>query len=343
MQLGKAGGERLVDVGIIGGTGYTGSELLRILASHPKADVRFVSSRKERGRKVYEVHPFLRGFYDIEFVEPKLEYFTECDVVFTAVPHGEAMRYVPELYESGIRIIDLSADYRLPKDKYEDVYGNKHEAYIDAVYGLTELHREEIGKARLVANPGCYPTGTILAVAPLAELELVERVVFDSKSGISGAGAIPTDFTHYPNLHESIVPYKITEHRHYYEMEQELRRFQEDIKISFTPQVFPGTRGILTNAHIFLRGELSRDELMSIYEKFYRDCYFIRLQENVMLSHVRGSNFVDISVNAGNDRAVVVSAIDNLVKGASGQAVQNMNLMLGLDEKLGIDLPPLFP
>ncbi len=333
----------MIEVGIIGGTGYTGSELLRILAKHPEADVVAVSSRKEKGRKVWEVHPHLKGFYDLEFVEPDFEVFSECDVVFTAVPHGEAMRYVPELYDAGVRVIDLSADYRLSREKYEEVYGREHEAYIEAVYGLTELHRDEIRDAKLVANPGCYPTGAILAVAPLAELELVERVVFDSKSGITGAGASPTEFTHYPNLHEAIVPYKITEHRHYYEMEQELRRFQEDIRISFTPQVFPGSRGILTNAHVFLRGELEQEELEGVYRRFYDGCYFIRMQKSVRLSHVRGSNFVDISLNRGRDRVVVVSAIDNLVKGASGQAVQNMNVMFGLDEWTGLDFPPLFP
>ncbi|WP_456371016.1 N-acetyl-gamma-glutamyl-phosphate reductase [Geoglobus sp.] len=333
----------MIEAGIIGGTGYTGSELLRILAKHPEAEVVAVSSRKEKGRKVWEVHPHLKGFYDLEFVEPDFEVFSECDVVFTAVPHGEAMRYVPELYDAGVRVIDLSADYRLSREKYEEVYGREHEAYIEAVYGLTELHRDEIRDAKLVANPGCYPTGAILAVAPLAELELVERVIFDSKSGITGAGASPTEFTHYPNLHEAIVPYKITEHRHYYEMEQELRRFQEDIRISFTPQVFPGSRGILTNAHVFLRGELEQEELEGVYRSFYDGCYFVRMQKSVRLSHVRGSNFVDISLNRGRDRVVVVSAIDNLVKGASGQAVQNMNVMFGLDERAGLDYPPLFP
>ena len=333
----------MIEAGIIGGTGYTGSELLRILAKHPEAEVVAVSSRKEKGRKVWEVHPHLKGFYDLEFVEPDFEVFSECDVVFTAVPHGEAMRYVPELYDAGVRVIDLSADYRLSREKYEEVYGKEHKAYIEAVYGLTERHRDEIRDAKLVANPGCYPTGAILAVAPLAELELVERVIFDSKSGITGAGANPTEFTHYPNLHEAIVPYKITEHRHYYEMEQELRRFQEDIRISFTPQVFPGSRGILTNAHVFLRGELEQEELEGVYRRFYDGCYFIRMQKSVRLSHVRGSNFVDISLNRGRDRVVVVSAIDNLVKGASGQAVQNMNVMFGLDEWTGLDFPPLFP
>lgn len=333
----------MIRAGIVGGTGYTGAELLRILAQHPEVEVTAVSSRKEKGRKIHEIHPHLAGFYQLEFVEPDFRIFSECDVVFTAVPHGEAMRYVPELHSSGVRVIDLSADYRLPRERYEQVYGKKHEAYVEAVYGLTELHRNEIAKAQVVANPGCYPTGAILAAAPLAELELIERVVFDSKSGITGAGASPTDFTHYPNLHEAVVPYKITEHRHYYEMEQELRRFQEDIRISFTPQVFPGSRGILTNAHVFLKGELEQDELERIYRKFYDGCYFIRFQRAVRLSYVRGSNFVDISINRGADRVVVVSAIDNLVKGASGQAVQNMNVMFGLDEWIGLTSPPLFP
>ncbi len=332
-----------IKIGIVGGTGYTGGELLRILATHPKAEVVAVSSRKDEGKKIYEVHPHLKGFYDVEFVLPELKNFEDCNVVFTAVPHGEAMKYVPQFLEVGIKVIDLSADYRLKKEVYEEVYGKKHEAYFEAVYGLTELHREEIKKANLVANPGCYPTGAILAAAPLAEKELIERVIFDSKSGITGAGASPTDFTHYPNLHESIVPYKITEHRHYYEILQELKALQEDIRISFTPQVFPGSRGILTNAHIFLRGDLEEEEIKRIYEKFYKGCKFIRFQESVKLIYVRGSNFCDISIHKGKDRAVIISAIDNLVKGASGQAVQNMNVMFGLKEDEGLNYPPLFP
>ncbi|WP_290900101.1 N-acetyl-gamma-glutamyl-phosphate reductase [Ferroglobus sp.] len=332
-----------IKIGIVGGTGYTGGELLRILATHPKAEIVAVSSRKDEGKKIYEVHPHLKGFYDVEFVLPELKNFEDCNVVFTAVPHGEAMKYVPQFLEVGIKVIDLSADYRLKKEVYEEVYGKKHEAYVEAVYGLTELHREEIKKANLVANPGCYPTGAILAAAPLAEKELIERVIFDSKSGITGAGASPTDFTHYPNLHESIVPYKITEHRHYYEMLQELKALQEDIRISFTPQVFPGSRGILTNAHIFLRGDLEEEEIKRIYEKFYKGCKFIRFQESVKLIYVRGSNFCDISIHKGKDREVIISAIDNLVKGASGQAVQNMNVMFGLEEDEGLNYPPLFP
>ncbi len=333
----------MVSVGIIGGTGYTGGELLRILAFHSKVEVVAVTSRKEEGKEVWKVHPYLKGFYDLRFVKPELRYFDDCKIVFTAVPHGEAMRYVPQLLDAGIRVVDLSADYRLDKDTYEEVYGKKHEGWREAVYGLPELHREEIEKAELVANPGCYPTSTILAAAPLARMELIESVIFDSKSGITGAGAEPTPFTHYPNLHEAIVPYKITSHRHYHEMVQELKAFQEDIRIHFTPQVFPGSRGILTNAHILLRGELEKEELERIYREFYNESPFIRFQDEVRLSYVRGSNFCDISINVGGERAVIVSAIDNLVKGASGQAVQNMNLMLGFDETEGLMFPPLFP
>ncbi|MEM1576775.1 MAG: N-acetyl-gamma-glutamyl-phosphate reductase [Archaeoglobaceae archaeon] len=330
-------------IGIIGASGYTGGELLRLLAMHPKAEVSAVSSRRFEGKEVWRLHNFLRGFYNIKFCAPEIKNFSDCDVVFTAVPHGEAMLYVPKLLEVGIKVVDLSADYRLPKEVYEKTYGKKHTGYLEAVYGLTELHRDEIRRAKLVANPGCYPTGTVLAVAPLAKLELIEKVVFDCKSGITGAGESPSEFTHYPNLHEAIVPYKVTDHRHFPEIIQELSRFQQDVRVYFTPQVFPGSRGILTNAHVFMRGELTREELYRIYEDFYRDCYFIRLQEEVKLSQVRGSNFCDIALYPAGERVVVVSAIDNMVKGASGQAIQNMNLMFGLDERTGLKIPPLFP
>jgi len=336
----------MIKAGIIGGSGYTGSELLRILYNHPEVEITVVTSRKYEGESVSKIHPFLKGIYPeaMKFVSPEMKNLEGCDVAFTAVPHGSAMNYVPQLLDAGIKVVDISADYRLDKETYERVYG-KHENFIDAIYGLTELHTESVKKANLVANPGCYPTGAILSTAPLAAEGIVERVIFDSKSGISGAGINPKELSHYPNLQESVIPYKITNHRHYYEMAQELGNLQEDIKVSFTPQVFPGSRGILTDAHVFLKGQnqISLEELKEIYETFYKNCYFIRLQEQVRLSWIRGSNFCDIALNPGEDRVVVVSAIDNLVKGASGQAVQNMNLMFGLDEKTGLDVPPIFP
>jgi N-acetyl-gamma-glutamyl-phosphate reductase len=253
------------------------------------------------------------------------------------------MVYVPKLIELGIRVVDLSADYRLPRDVYERVYGKKHTGYMEAVFGIPELRRDEIKKAKLVANPGCYSTVAILSLAPLAKLELIENAVLDCKSGITGAGETPSEFTHYPNLHESIVVYRPTDHRHYYEIVQELGRFQQDLRVHFTPQVFPGSRGILCNAHVFLRGDLEVEELRKIYEEFYKDCYFIRLQDEVKLIQVRGSNFCDIAIFKGADRVLIVSAIDNMIKGASGQAIQNMNLMLGFEETLGLRIPPLFP
>jgi len=332
---------QIMKVGIIGASGYTGSELLRLLCKHPKAEVVAATSREWAGKEIWKLHKFLKGFYDLKFTTPEIKNLENCDIVFTAVPHGEAMKYVPQLLEVGIKVVDLSADYRLDKETYEKVYGKKHEAYIEAVYGLTELYREKIAKSNLVANPGCYPTGAILAVAPIAEY--IERVVFDSKSGITGAGMKPTEFTHYPNLHEAIVPYKITNHRHYWEILQELRKLNPEIKVSFTPQVFPGSRGILTTAHVFMKEGFSREELYRIYEEFYKDCHFVRLQDEVRLSYVRGSNFCDIAISVGEDRVVIISAIDNLVKGASGQAIQNMNVMFGLDEKTGLDFPPLYP
>ncbi|TDA27530.1 MAG: N-acetyl-gamma-glutamyl-phosphate reductase [Archaeoglobi archaeon] len=330
-------------IGIIGASGYTGGELLRLLALHPNVEVSKISSRRFEGKEVWKVHRFLKGFYDLKFCRPEIDNFSDCDLVFTAVPHGEAMVYVPKLIELGIRVVDLSADYRLPRDVYERVYGKKHTGYMEAVFGIPELRRDEIKKAKLVANPGCYSTVAILSLAPLAKLELIENAVLDCKSGITGAGETPSEFTHYPNLHESIVVYRPTDHRHYYEIVQELGRFQQDLRVHFTPQVFPGSRGILCNAHVFLRGDLEVEELRKIYEEFYKDCYFIRLQDEVKLIQVRGSNFCDIAIFKGTDRVLIVSAIDNMIKGASGQAIQNMNLMLGFEETLGLRIPPLFP
>lgn len=330
-------------IGIIGASGYTGGELLRLLALHPNVEVSKISSRRFEGKEVWKVHRFLKGFYDLKFCRPEIDNFSDCDLVFTAVPHGEAMVYVPKLIELGIRVVDLSADYRLPEDVYERVYGKKHTGYMEAVFGIPELRRDEIKKAKLVANPGCYSTVAILSLAPLAKLELIENAVLDCKSGITGAGETPSEFTHYPNLHESIVVYRPTDHRHYYEIVQELERFQKDVKIHFTPQVFPGSRGILCNAHVFLRGDLEAEELRKIYGEFYKDCYFIRLQDEVKLIQVRGSNFCDIAIFKGAERVLIVSAIDNMIKGASGQAIQNMNLMLGFEETLGLRIPPLFP
>lgn len=341
----------MIDVGIVGGSGYTGGELLRLLSNHPQAKVVAVTSRKLAGKPVSSTHPHLKGIYSLNFEAPTAKEIAErCDIVFTAVPHGTAMDWVPELLDAGTRVIDLSSDYRLPVDVFERTYGTKHRAPRDAVFGMTELHPEVAG-AKLVGNPGCYPTGATLAVAPLAKAGLVDRVVFDSKSGISGAGVEPTETSHYPNMAENVIPYKLTTHRHVPEIKQELTRLSPGVKVSFTPHVVPAVRGILTTAHVFAK-ERAIDKIQDkatvaqIYRDFYKNAHFVRMAEGVpKLSGVRGSNFCDISFEPekGDDRIVVISAIDNLVKGASGQAIQNMNLMAGLDETTGLWFPGMAP
>ena len=241
----------MIDVGIVGGSGYTGGELLRLLANHPEVKVVAVTSRKLSGKPVSTVHPHLKSIYSLNFEAPTAkEVAGRCDIVFTAVPHGTAMDWVPELLDAGTKVIDLSSDYRLPVDVFEKTYGTKHRAPRDAVFGLTELH-PEVARAKLVGNPGCYPTGATLAVAPLAKAGLVERVVYDSKSGISGAGVEPTETSHYPNMAQNVIPYKLTTHRHVPEIKQELGRLSPGIKVNFTPHVVPSVRGILTTAHVF--------------------------------------------------------------------------------------------
>lgn len=341
----------MIDVGIVGGSGYTGGELLRLLANHPEARAVVVTSRKLAGKPVSSTHPHLRGICSLNFEAPSAKEVAErCDIVFTAVPHGTAMDWVPDLLDAGTKVIDLSSDYRLPVEVFEKTYGTKHRAPRTAVFGMTELHPEVAG-AKLVGNPGCYPTGATLAVAPLAKAGLIERVVFDSKSGISGAGVEPTETSHYPNMAENVIPYKLTTHRHVPEIKQELGRLSPGVKINFTPHVVPSVRGILTTAHVFAREEAvaaiqDKAALMEIYRDFYKSAHFIRMSEGVpKLASVRGSNFCDIyfEPEKGGDRLVVISAIDNLVKGASGQAIQNMNLMAGMDERTGLWFPGMAP
>lgn len=335
----------MIEAGIIGGAGYMGLELLRLLLMHPGVEISVVTSRRYKGKKVSSVNPHLAPFIELEYedIDTK-EIANRTDIVFAAVPHGSAMDYVPELIASGAKVIDLSADYRLKKAEYERIYLREHKdrEEREAVYGLTELH-PEVKDADLVANPGCYPTGAILAVAPLVKEGLVNRVVFDAKSGVSGAGAEPTETSHYPNLAENIIPYQITEHRHVAEMRMEL-----NAEVCFTPHVIPSIRGILTTAHVFLNKKetVTHDEIEGIYKRFYGGKRFIRLRDSIpSLSAVRGSNFCDIGfgIEAGNARIVVISVIDNLVKGGSGQAVQNMNIMFGLKEEAGLWFPGLVP
>jgi N-acetyl-gamma-glutamyl-phosphate reductase len=319
-------------IAIIGASGYTGGDLIRLLLSHPSAEVVIATSRKLEGKPVDSVHPHLKGLTDLLFQNPTVDRM-DADVALLAVPHTAAMGYVRGLLERGMKVVDLSADYRLPREVYEKTYEVPHTDYFPAPYGLTELHRNEVNGAPFVANPGCFPTGAVLAAAPLAGR--AKAVIFDSKTGVSGAGNSPSAVTHYPSVADNINPYKWTRHRHLAEMKQEMARLGSKAGVYFTPHLVPVNRGILTTAHVLLSEPLEQKEVEALYRRFYDREFFVRLQQPV-LAAVRGTNFCDIAVESEGERVVVASAIDNLVKGASGQAIQNMNLMCGFPEQDGL-------
>lgn len=330
-------------VAIVGASGYTGGELLRMLSVHPEVEVTEITSRKLDGQPVHKTHPHVR---DTELVfKDKKPSEIDADVVFTATPHGASMKIVPELLETGIKVVDLSGDYRYRDTAvYEKWYGMEHtDKERESIFGLPELYRNEIKKCDLIANPGCFPTGAILSSYPLVKNDLVERIIIDSKTGVTGAGVNPSATTHYPNIADNVNPYKISAHRHTSEIQQELHGF-DDVKVSFTPHLVPINRGIQTTSHSFLKEEyldITPEEIRTLYEKEYGDEYFIKLMDEGEIPHlssVRGSNFVHIGGFEIDDtgRLVMLSCIDNLVKGASGQAIQNMNIILNLTEQLGL-------
>ncbi|MGA2698828.1 MAG: N-acetyl-gamma-glutamyl-phosphate reductase [Methanoregula sp.] len=326
-------------VAIVGASGYAGGELIRLLYHHPAAEVVCATSRKLAGTPLDQIHPHLKGFTNLKFENPSPDAL-DADVAFLAVPHTAAMSIAGKLLARGIKVVDLSADYRLPKETFEKVYGVTHTDYFPAPYGIPELHRKDCVNAKFVANPGCFPTGATLAAAPLARYS--NTVIFDSKTGVSGAGDNPSATTHYPNVGDNITPYKWTSHRHLAEMKQELSKLGSTAKVYFTPHLVPVNRGILTTAHILLEEPMETKEVEKLYQDFYRDEFFVRYQKP-MLSAVRGSNFCDLMVESEGMRVVVASAIDNLVKGASGQAIQNMNIMCGFKETDGLIAAGLLP
>jgi len=326
-------------IAIIGASGYTGGELIRLLLTHSSAEVVLATSRRLTGIPLAQEHPHLKGLIDMKFENPDADAI-DADVAFLAVPHTAAMTYAKDLLDRGIRVIDLSADYRLPKEIYEQVYGVKHTHYFECPYGIPELHRRSCANVQFISNPGCFPTGATLAAAPLARLAHI--IVFDSKTGVSGAGDNPSATTHYPNVADNITPYKWTSHRHLAEMRMEIGRLGSKASVYFTPHLVPVNRGILTTAHILLDEPIGQDEVEKLYLKFYEGEYFIRFQQPV-LAAVRGSNFCDIRIESEGSRVVAVSAIDNLVKGASGQAIQNMNIMCGFKENDGLTGAGMLP
>ena len=341
----------MIAAAVIGASGYTGGELIRILANHPDAELIGAYDIQNMGMPVSEIHPNLRGLVDLKVEKPNYqEIGGAAKVVFVSTPHGVAMKFVPKLLEAGARVVDLSADYRFDDPKVFERYYVKHESpRIKGVYGLPEFYREKIKRAKLVANPGCYPTAAILGLAPLVKQRLIdfEHIVIDAKSGTSGAGATPSETTHHALCGANMHAYAATTHRHAPEIEQELGKLGgRKLTVHFTPHLIPIVRGILSTAHVFLRRRSSRRELLELYRKSYKGEPFVRVLEGLpQVNFVVGSNYCDIGIelDARSDRLVVVAVIDNLIKGASGQAIQNMNLMLGFKEREGLEAPALRP
>lgn len=346
--------EKKVKVGIIGGSGYVGGELLRLLLSHPKVEVTMVTARKNAGEYVFNVHPNLRGATQLKFLPLNLSDIAKnCDLVFTAMPHGSSVNLVPKLLEMGLRVIDMSADFRLknPED-YVKWYGWKHahpEILKEAVYGSTELHRQEIKNARLIACPGCMAITTILGLAPIVKANVIEkdRIVVDAKIGSSGAGSKPSISSHHPERFGGVRPYKTVGHRHIAEMEQELNLLtNEPITISFSPHAVNIVRGILSTIHVFLTKPLTIKEIWKIYREQYQGEPFVRLVRYQKGPYqlpdpkvVIGTNFCDVGfeLDPHANRLIILSAVDNIMKGAAGQGVQCLNVFLGVDEKTGLE------
>jgi len=340
-----------IKASIVGATGYLGGEMTRLLVDHPNVEIVDLTSNSNQGVPVWKFHPGLRGILDKEFVGLDIDgVASESDVVICAVPHGAALELVPKILEANedVKVIDLSADYRIRDPAvYTQWYNKVHETgewLGKAVYGLPEYYFDKIKKTRLVANPGCYPTSAILAMAPLFDKGAVkaDSVIVDSKSGVSGAGRKLSEQTHYPECNDSIKAYAVASHKHTPEIEQEFTAHCDaDVKISFTPHLTPMNRGILSTIYCSLKGDLTTDEAYGLYTKAYSDKPFVRVLERGTWPEtrfVRGTNFCDIQVTVDErtNRAIVVSAIDNLIKGGAGQAVQNMNIMFSLDERTGL-------
>jgi len=342
----------MLKIGIVGGTGYTGVELLRLLADHPGARVEVITSRSNAGTLVADVFPNLRGKFDIRYTEPDVDSYQNCDLVFFATPNTVAMGQAEALLARGIKLIDLAADFRIQDiQTWEKWYGATHACpslVEQAVYGLPELNRDAIKKARLVANPGCYPISVILALLPLLKNDLIEpsTIIADCKSGVSGAGRSANVATAFTEVSESVKAYGVAGHRHLPEIKQSLQSINKKSDLVFIPHLMPMIRGM--HATVYAEAKNANAEIQKIFEKCYADEPFVDVMP--MGSHpetrsVRGSNHCRIAVHylAASKKYVVLSVIDNLVKGAAGQAIQNMNLMSGLDETTGLSALGMMP
>jgi N-acetyl-gamma-glutamyl-phosphate reductase len=342
-------------VGIVGATGYTGLELMRLLVRHPEVEITALTSQKYAGMSIDRVFPSLARQVQIRCEELSVERISEkTDFIFTAVPHKTAMETVPLFYRAGKKVVDLSADFRLKDVAAYERWYQKHtspELLSESVYGLPELHRDSIRRAGIVGNPGCYPTGALLGLIPLVKEKAIstDAIVIDSKSGVSGAGRDVALDSLFCEVNEGVKAYKLFNHRHLPEIEGELSELAgKTLRVTFIPHLIPMDRGILSTIYVTLTRKMNTDDALALFQSYYQGAPFVRICPKEALPstrHVKGSNFCDIGLKVRDEdgRMVVVTAIDNLVKGASGQAVHNMNLMLGLPETMGLEIVPLTP
>lgn len=345
----------MAKVAVLGGSGYTGAELLRLLVRHPGVEVVAATSREYSGQRVSAVFPSLAGLCDLDFTWPDPTVLAaQADLIFVALPHQAAMGVIPALLAGGGRVIDLSADFRFRDQQVYEAWYQPHSApqlLAEAVYGLPELHRAAIAKARLVGNPGCYPTAVILGLAPLLAAGLIEPegLIADCKSGVTGAGRGLSLTTHFCEVNEGFRAYKVASHRHTPEMEQELSLVAgRPLRLVFTPHLVPMSRGILATIYSQPKAGVTPAQIAAAYADFYRQEPFVRLCPEGVLpttAAVRGSNFCDLAwrLDQRTGRLITITAIDNLTRGASGQALHNLNLMLGFPETQGLEAAPLWP
>ena len=345
----------MIKVGIVGGTGYTGVELLRLLAAHQEVEIQAITSRSEKGLPVADMYPNLRGHLDLAFSEPDMAVLKKCDLVFFATPNGIAMTMAEELLNAGVKVIDLAADFRI-KDiaEWSKWYGMEHtcpDLVAKAVYGLPEVNRADIKQAQLIANPGCYPTAVQLGLLPLIEKGLIEtnNLIADAKSGVSGAGRTAAVGTLQAESSENFKAYGVAGHRHLPEIKQGLALANNaDVGLTFVPHLVPMIRGIHATCYATLKDKNSAEQLQSLYEKYYADEVFVDVMPAGSFPEtrsVKGANHCRIALHVPQEgnTVVILSVIDNLVKGAAGQAVQNMNIMFGLNENAGLTAIALVP
>lgn len=343
-------------VAIIGATGYGGAELIRILKKHPEVSIHSIHSSSQQGKSIQESYPHFQAVadYTLEGIDAD-KIANEVDLVFTATPSGISAKLVPELLNKGLKVIDLSGDYRL-KDPtaYEKWYkkdaGDEHWLR-GAVYGLTEWLEEDISDTKLISNPGCFATATLLGLAPLVKNKVIDNhsIIIDAKTGVTGAGRNASLATHFSETNDNLKIYKVNEHQHTPEIEQVLSGWDAKVgPVTFSTHLVPMTRGIMATMYANVTRETNIDQLFELYKESYQDSYFVRIKEQGTFpstKEVSSTNFCDISLayDERTNRVTVVSVIDNLMKGAAGQAVQNMNKILGIDEKTGLDFVPVYP